>query len=53
MVVSDAVGSEMEDHLTEVLTDHILGNATGTKTSLLLSQEDFREVCSGHTLVCT
>lgn len=49
VVVSDGAGSEMEDHLTEVLTDHILGNATGTKTSPLLSQEDFREVSRGHT----
>ena len=49
VVVSDSAGSEMEDQLTEVLTDHILGNATGTKTSPLLSQEDFKEVSRDHT----
>lgn len=49
VVVSDSAGSEMEDQLTEVLTDHILGDATGTKTSPLLSQEDFKEVSRDHT----
>jgi len=44
VVVSDNATGYTDDHLTELLTQHILENAIGNKTTPPLSQEDFREV---------
>lgn len=44
VVVTDSPSGEMDDHVTELLTQHLLESATGLATSPPLSDNHFRKV---------